>query len=818
MKTSVSVILSAIKQFIRKSLTTTILTLIIAGPGFTQETIRIMPLGNSITYGNMCVNGTISDCVPISGNDAPAYRYRFYELMAAAGWNIRFVGSENSGSNYLTDTKNAGFGGISDDNLATLMETGTSSHTGYKTPGPYLEGHPADIILLHIGTNDVLGADTSNVNGLERILDAIDDYETSSGNSVMVFLARIISYRDSECNTQPRVVAYNSKVDQLAASRIAAGDNLILVDMECGASIDYSSDMVDEVHPNQSGYDKMGEKWFQEVDSYLRSIYITYTITASAGQNGSVDPSGTLTVNEGDDQVFTITPDPGYKISDVLVDGSSEGAISEYNFTNITQNHTISASFEAISYEITTSVEGSGTITPSGTVIVNEGEDQSFSISADQDHKIKNVLVNGSSVGALSSYEFTDVFSDQTIHAIFEPITHVINASAGENGNIDPAGQVVVNQGSDQVFTFMPDEGYEVADIMVDGNSSAVADSYTFTGVTKDHSIEVSFRIKSYEISTSISGNGIISPAGPLTLEHGSGQSFIFTPDNNYEISDVRVNGNSVGVVDEYVFENVTSDQSLEVIFESITHTIIASAGTNGTIEPSGQISVNRGSDQGFSILPDEGYEIDEVVVDGSSAGNVQNYTFTNVSETHTIAASFRVKTYRIATSIIGEGSIDPEGPVTAEHGSDQTFSFTPADGYKIADILLDDLSIGKFSVYTLSDIVSDHSISAVFEFITSKNQTGTGNRPIHSVYPNPSNGEFTVHFNRGIYERDKKIVLRMMDITGRVVFLDEFDSAEIINKEKKQISLKPGFEEGIYYLEMIVGEKRHARKIVIRK
>jgi hypothetical protein len=71
----------------------------------------------------------------------------------------------------------------------------------------------------------------------------------------------------------------------------------------------------------------------------------TYTITASAGSHGSISLSGSVTVNEGSDKSFTITPDTGYQIDNVLVDGSSVGAVSSYTFTNVTEDHTISATF-----------------------------------------------------------------------------------------------------------------------------------------------------------------------------------------------------------------------------------------------------------------------------------------------------------------------------------------------------------------------------------------------------------------------------------------------------------------------------------------
>ena len=71
----------------------------------------------------------------------------------------------------------------------------------------------------------------------------------------------------------------------------------------------------------------------------------TYTITASAGANGTVSPNGVTTVASGGSQSYTITANSCYQISDVLVDGVSQGAIATYAFTNVTANHTISASF-----------------------------------------------------------------------------------------------------------------------------------------------------------------------------------------------------------------------------------------------------------------------------------------------------------------------------------------------------------------------------------------------------------------------------------------------------------------------------------------
>jgi hypothetical protein len=75
------------------------------------------------------------------------------------------------------------------------------------------------------------------------------------------------------------------------------------------------------------------------------SSYSYYAITATAGEGGRIDPGGRVSVREGGDKVFTITPGEGYEIADVLVDGKSVGAVAEYGFEEVSKAHTIEAAF-----------------------------------------------------------------------------------------------------------------------------------------------------------------------------------------------------------------------------------------------------------------------------------------------------------------------------------------------------------------------------------------------------------------------------------------------------------------------------------------
>jgi len=146
----------------------------------------------------------------------------------------------------------------------------------------------------------------------------------------------------------------------------------------------------------------------------------TYTITASAGSGGSISPSGTVTINYGDSKTFTITPDKGYKISDVKVDGKSVGAVSTYTFENVTSDHTIEATFAINTYTITASAGSGGSISPSGAVTVKSGDSATFTITPNSGYVISDVKVDGKSVGVVTSYTFTNVTANHTIEATFE--------------------------------------------------------------------------------------------------------------------------------------------------------------------------------------------------------------------------------------------------------------------------------------------------------------------------------------------------------------------------------------------------------------
>ncbi|WP_162425903.1 Ig-like domain-containing protein [Pontibacter pudoricolor] len=284
---------------------------------------RIMPLGDSNTEGG-------ASSVP--HDEMASYRARLEQLLDGTGIknNYDFVGSEQSGSKYLNDLDHAGMGGARNEDIVTLLQNGfytryfDGKHMGMDNAGNYLQAFTPDIVLLHIGTNDINndGTDNSQVTiaELEMILNEIDKYEQSSGREVTVILAKIIKslcigndcFKGATATKNDIIELYNNKMQALAAKRITAGDRLELVDMaDAGIKYEYTQtggDMADRLHPAMSGYNKMATVWFPVLDKLLNvqtpapdtEAPETSIATKPAANTNSKTATFTFTSNEQD--------------------------------------------------------------------------------------------------------------------------------------------------------------------------------------------------------------------------------------------------------------------------------------------------------------------------------------------------------------------------------------------------------------------------------------------------------------------------------------------------------------------------------------
>ncbi|QTA91707.1 InlB B-repeat-containing protein [Desulfonema magnum] len=483
----------------------------------------------------------------------------------------------------------------------------------------------------------------------------------------------------------------------------------------------------------------------------INNYSITPSVAPADGRGGSISPAEPVTLVCGS-QRFDITPDTanGYQLSDVLVDGVSVGGpVSSYTFTanNLTgASHTIHAIFVADYHTIEASAGDTGSINPSGSVKVAPGDDKTFEIIPAECYKVKDVIVDDESKGAINAYTFEKVTANHTIHATFEKIMYTIEASADEGGNISPSGTVEVECGADQAFTTeITDDCYEFKELVTDNETELTDNTFTFTDVQSNHIIRAVFEKKTYIIAASAGKNGTIEPSGDVVVNCGENQIFQITPkDEAHPLLEVRVNGKDLQeVTDEYIFEDVRAENHrIHAIFEGDDiHTITgAVAGAGGSIEPAGDVIVIDREDQKFTIIPDEGRSLIDVLINGVSVGAKTEYTFSNVTADHTILAVF--ETHAIETIAGDNGKIEPIGDVTIKdgkiivpHGLNQSFTITPDACYEIEavqvgsvteDIEPDESGQG---VYEFKEIIQDSSITAAFKRITDKgdiNNNGT--------------------------------------------------------------------------------------------
>ena len=401
----------------------------------------------------------------------------------------------------------------------------------------------------------------------------------------------------------------------------------------------------------------------------------TYTITATAGAGGTIQPGGVTTVNCGASQTYTITPVSGYQIADVKVDGVSKGALTTYTFPNVNATHTIQATFAQVvsNYTVTATAGTGGSVSPAGSKSVTCGTPQIVTISPAACYRIANVTVDGIARSTISSYTFDGQCiagsNAHTLNAQFALNTYTITATSGTGGAIQPNGAMTVNCGASQTYTITPASGYQIADVKVDGVSKGALTTYTFPNVNATHTIQATFAqvVSNYTVTATAGTGGSVSPAGSKSVTCGTPQIVTISPAACYRIANVTVDGIARSTISSYTFDGQciagSNAHTLNAQFALNTYTITATSGTGGAIQPNGAMTVNCGASQTYTITPASGYQIADVTVDGVSKGALAIYTFSNVTAPHTIAAQFTFTPIPCSYSI---------SPISRSHGAGQ--------------------------------------------------------------------------------------------------------------------------------------------------
>jgi len=351
-----------------------------------------------------------------------------------------------------------------------------------------------------------------------------------------------------------------------------------------------------------------------------------------------------------------------------------------------------------------------------------------------------NLSITIDGLSASQTYYFAATAYSSLNESAFSPelVCDFITVVPSSNGQITPSGTIALAGGGSEEFSITPDTGYQVSDVLVDGRSVGASSNYTFAKVSGGHSIEAIFAPANYTITATAHAGGSISPPGTQTVNYGASQTFTIAPNTGYSVSSVVVDNIPQAVSTNYTFNRVTTNHTISATFASNTYTITASAGTGGSVSPSGRQAVPCGTNQSFTITPAANHKISSVYVDGEPITVTSNYTFWNVEANHQITVSFQPIEYTISASTYGRGSISPSGVISVSKGANVAYTITPSPYYRLSEVWIDGKPYESVSCGTLDPAVSGATSRKAFTYAFAHVSTDHTIRAVFSNVPPP--------------------------------------------------------------------------------
>jgi hypothetical protein len=437
----------------------------------------------------------------------------------------------------------------------------------------------------------------------------------------------------------------------------------------------------------------------------------TFNLTVNVGAHGSSNQT-TETVDWGTSVGLAFTPDAGYHISDVTVNGTSAGTASNLEVL-VEGPTTVDVSFAINTYSLTVTVGAHGASNQT-TEMVDWGTTVGFLFAPDTGYHISDVKVNGSSVGTESTLSIL-VNGPTTVDVSFAINTYSLTVNVGAHG-LSNQSSTTVDWGTSVGFLFTPDTGYHVSDVLVNGSSVGAVSTFGVL-VEGPTTVDVSFAIDTYSLTVNVGANGM-SNQSSTTVDWGITVGFLFTPDTGYHISDVKVNGSSIGAVTTLSIL-VEGPTTIDVSFAINTYNLTVNVGAHGTSNQTTE-TVDWGTHVGFLFMPNTGYHISTVTVNGSLVGTASTLEVLVEGPT-TVDVSFAINTYAVTVNVGAYGSSN-QSSETVNWGTTVGFGFTPATGYHISDVKVNGTSVG--TVTTLSVLVEGPTTVDVIFAINTYNLT----------------------------------------------------------------------------------------------
>jgi|GEM_PF-2691360 len=348
----------------------------------------------------------------------------------------------------------------------------------------------------------------------------------------------------------------------------------------------------DKLYDGWNDYDDA--KFAVNVVRYLASYTKVFCLKIAHSIGGYAKPSGTLSVVAGKTVTVSITASVGYHIENILLDGqkvfSSQSASQYLLPVYMNADHKVYIDFRRTLYPVYVGTTKGGTVAVSSDMAYY-GDIISYTVSADKGYAIDLIKVTTGSqtitiTSNMSKYTGTvAVLGTTTIDVRFSVKKYMVTSVAYEGGSIVPSGEQEKTYGSYVLFTITASRGYHIKNIVVNGEVvySGVHNTddvyYLKLQITGTTTIEATFAKDTYTIEARAGEGGSISPSGEVKVVYGESITFYITPEEGYKIKDVKVDGESVGAVEEYTFEDVNANHTIEAEFEKKETVIVLRPG-----------------------------------------------------------------------------------------------------------------------------------------------------------------------------------------------------------------------------------------------
>jgi uncharacterized repeat protein (TIGR02543 family) len=411
-------------------------------------------------------------------------------------------------------------------------------------------------------------------------------------------------------------------------------------------------------------------------------------------------------------------------VADVLVDGSSVGAVTSYTFTNVMAGHTIAASFAGDTYTITFNAGSGGTIDLPGIQTVNyNGSTSPVNATASRGYSFVNWTGTGGFMSTSNPLTISNPTSNITITANFRQestfVTRTVRFIAGQGGRVDgDARQTVIYGENSSPVMAVPEFGYEFAGWT--GDYTGVANPLTITNVTSDMTVTANFELLPVTYTVNfISGTGgrIDGNSMQIVEQGGSCLPVKALPGLGYKFD--RWIGDYAGEENPLTITNVTSDMTVTAKFTllPVTYNVSFIVDSGGDIDGDVEQTVSEGGDcMTVKAVPVIGYVF--IGWSGDYAGMENPLTINGVTANMTIYANFRKQaavTFTVSFSAGAGGRIDGNPIQTVATGEDCSSVRAVAEpGYYFKSWSGD--HAGAANPLTIAGVISDMTINAVFE------------------------------------------------------------------------------------------------------